>query len=104
MKKVVIFGGGDQARTAFVYLSKDSPYEVAAFTAHERYLNEEKLLGLNIVPFERLEEFYPPDHFAMFIAMGYAQVNRDRANAYQRRPEQRLRADQLCQLKSDPLG
>lgn len=35
MKRVVIFGGGDQARTAYVYLSEDSPHEVVAFTAHD---------------------------------------------------------------------
>ena len=36
--KVVIFGLGDFARIASVYLSKDSPHEVVGFTANERYI------------------------------------------------------------------
>ena len=59
-KKVVIFGTGDFARVASVYLTKDSPYEVVAFTVHEAYHSAQELLGKPIVPFERLTELYPP--------------------------------------------
>jgi sugar O-acyltransferase (sialic acid O-acetyltransferase NeuD family) len=82
MKKVVIFGGGDQARVAYVCLSKDSPYEVVAFTAHEKYLDQKKLLGLEMVPFERIEEIYPPEEFALFVTIGFARVNQTRAEVY----------------------
>ena len=80
MKQLVIFGTGGQARCAGVGLIKDSPYEVVAFTAHEAYLGDDKgkLLGLDVVPFERIEELYPPERFAMFIAIGYEGVNRIR--------------------------
>lgn len=81
MKKVVIFGGGDQARVACVCLSKDSPYEVVAFTAHNAQPSQ-KLLGLPLVPFERIEEIYPPEQFALFIAIGFARVNQTRADIY----------------------
>src|SRR5262245_13600986 len=33
-KRVVIFGVGDFAQVAAVYLAEDSPYDVAAFTVH----------------------------------------------------------------------
>lgn len=82
MKQVVIFGGGDQARVAYVCLSKDSPYEVVAFTAHEAYIDKGELLGLDLVPFERIEEIYPPERFAMFVAIGFTRVNKARAEVY----------------------
>lgn len=82
MSKVVIFGGGDQARTAFVYLTEDSPHEVAAFTAHNVNGGGGELLGRELVPFAQLEERYPPEEFDIFIAIGYGRVNHDRADVY----------------------
>ena len=49
MKQVVIFGTGDFAQVAYVYLSKDSPHRVAAFTVHEKYIAERTLLGLESI-------------------------------------------------------
>jgi sugar O-acyltransferase (sialic acid O-acetyltransferase NeuD family) len=82
MKPVVIFGAGDQARVVYIYLSKDSSYEVVAFTVHETHLEEKKLLGLDVVPFERIEEIYPPEYFAMFVAIAFGKVNKTRAQVY----------------------
>lgn len=39
MRDIVIFGNGDQARTAFIHLSKDSQYSVAAFTAPAAHIS-----------------------------------------------------------------
>jgi sugar O-acyltransferase (sialic acid O-acetyltransferase NeuD family) len=83
LKQVVIFGAGGQARCAVVCLTKDSPYEVVAFTAHEAYIEKGKMLGLDVVPFERIEELYPPERYAMFVAIGFERVNRTRAEVYE---------------------
>lgn len=83
-KKVVIFGAAALARLAHFYLSEDSPYEVAAFTVNEEYLDKKKFMGLDVVPFERMEEMYPPEQFAMFVAIGYRKVNKGRAEVYNR--------------------
>jgi sugar O-acyltransferase (sialic acid O-acetyltransferase NeuD family) len=82
MKQVVIFGTGDFAQVAYVYLSKDSPYRVAAFTVHEKYIAERTLLGLDVVPFEQLEKRYPPSSYAMFVAVGFSKLNRIRTELY----------------------
>jgi sugar O-acyltransferase (sialic acid O-acetyltransferase NeuD family) len=82
MKRVVIFGTGDFAQVASVYLSADSPWEVAAFTVHERFLGERTLLGRDVVAFETLEERFPPDRHAMFVAIGFKGVNRARTDVY----------------------
>jgi len=83
MKKVVVFGAGEFARVARVYLDGDSPHEVAAFTANEKYITDKKVDGLDVVPFEGLARTHPPDRFAMFVAVGFKRVNRARAELYE---------------------
>jgi sugar O-acyltransferase (sialic acid O-acetyltransferase NeuD family) len=34
------------------------------------------------VPFECIEELYPPDKYALFIAIGYVRINKARAQVY----------------------
>jgi len=82
MKKVVIFGTGDFAQVAYFYLTNDSPYEIVAFTANKDSIKEKELFGLPVIPFEEVENHYPPDRFGMFIAIGYSNVNKVRANKY----------------------
>lgn len=83
MKPVVLFGTGDFARIAHVYLTHDSPREVAAFTVHERYIENDRLLDTPVVPFERLVESHPPDQYAMFVAIGFSKVNARRREMYE---------------------
>jgi sugar O-acyltransferase (sialic acid O-acetyltransferase NeuD family) len=40
-------------------------------------------LGCPLVPFDEIEDHYPPDQFQMIIAVGYARVNHLRAERYQ---------------------
>jgi len=82
MKKVVIFGTGDLAQVAHFYLTHDSPYEIVAFTANRDYIKEDRMFNLPLVPFEEIEEKYPPNKFGMFIAIGYKNVNKLRARIY----------------------
>lgn len=84
MSKVVIFGTGDFAQVASVYLQEDSDHEVVAFTVDEEHLSERELLGLPVVPFELLEETHPPEAFTMLVAVGFSGVNEARASVYAR--------------------
>jgi sugar O-acyltransferase (sialic acid O-acetyltransferase NeuD family) len=87
MKKVVIFGTGDLAQVAHFYLTHDSPYEIVAFTANRDYIKEDRVFNLPLVPFEEIEEKYPPNKFSMFIAIGYKGVNKLRARIYMKAKE-----------------
>jgi len=82
MKPLVLVGAGDQARVGRVLMEQDSNYEVVAFSAHESHIETSTLLGLDVIPFERIEELYPPNDFVLCIAMGFAQVNKVRATIY----------------------
>lgn len=81
-KQVVLFGLGEFAAVADVYLTEDSPHDVVAYTVHEAFMDGSEFQGRPVVPFERLEERYPPDEYAMFVAIGFKDVNRARAKVY----------------------
>jgi len=82
-RRAVIFGVGDFARIASVYLREDSPYEVVAFTVHQRYIEAPELNGIPVVPFESLEETHPPGEVEMLVAIGFSRVNRARAEVFE---------------------
>lgn len=82
-KQIVLFGLGDLAAVAAVYFAQDSAYEVVAFTVNQQYVTDSTFQNLPVVPFEQVEQFYPPDRFGMFVAMGYKRVNRARATVYE---------------------
>lgn len=79
-KKVVVFGTGSFAEVVQFYLANDSDYEVVAFAAHSSHIGDaHELVGLPIVPYESVEERYPPAEYGMYVAVGYKSVNRVRA-------------------------
>ena len=79
MTRLVIFGAGQIAEVAHYYFTTDSPFDVVAFTVDSAFIDGKALLGLPIVPFEAVERDYPPDDYALFVAMGYGRVNANRA-------------------------
>lgn len=82
MSKVVVFGTGSFAELVHYYLTHDSEHEVVAFTASRDHLTSDRFSGLPLVPFEDVTRLYPPDTHAMYVAVGYRQVNRVRAAIY----------------------
>jgi len=68
---IIIFGAGPFARLMHYYFSNDSDYRVTAFTVDFEYVTSQSFCGLRVVPFDRLKEDYPPEHFQMFVAVGY---------------------------------
>jgi sugar O-acyltransferase (sialic acid O-acetyltransferase NeuD family) len=65
------------------YLTNDSDHEVVAFTVNEEFLDEKEYKGLPVVPFESIEETYPPGEYSMYVAMGYRKMNKIRARLYE---------------------
>ena len=81
-KKVVIFGAEDFAELAHYYLTHDSEYEIVAFSLTQEYLKETTFHDLPIVPFETIEESYPPQEFQFFAPMSPRRMNRLRESIY----------------------
>ena len=82
MQKIVIFGTGELAKRIFFYM-KDVDDEVVAFSANESNIDTDELFGLPIVPFEGIEEKYPPSDFSMFIALAYSEMNSKRTKFFE---------------------
>ena len=82
-KKLVIFGSGEMAELSKYYFDTDSPYEVVAFTKDSDFITEEYCLGLPVVPFETIQDHYPPEEYALFIALGYSKLNQVRKEKYE---------------------
>ena len=82
MSKIVIFGEGKIADEAYFYLTNDSPHDIVAFTVDEEFMTKKELFGLPIIPFQGVEDRYPPGEFQMFVAVGYQDMNKLRARKY----------------------
>jgi len=82
MSKIVIFGEGKYAEVTYYYLTNDSHHDVETFTADKNYITKKELFGLPVVPFEEIENKYPPTDFKMFVALGYQNLNKLRATKY----------------------
>jgi sugar O-acyltransferase (sialic acid O-acetyltransferase NeuD family) len=83
VSEIVLFGLGDFARLARIYLAEDSEHAVVAFTANERFIQSGELDGLPVVPFESLSETHPPERYSMFVAIGFTGVNQARREVYE---------------------
>ena len=81
-KKLIIFGADIMAKMVHFYFSRDSNYEVVAFTVNQEYIKEPYFIGLPVYPFEVIESVYPPDKFSMFIAIGPSKMNLLREQKY----------------------
>jgi sugar O-acyltransferase (sialic acid O-acetyltransferase NeuD family) len=82
-KQLVIIGDSAFAEIAYEYFTHDSEYEVVAFSVEQAYLTRDTLFGLPVVPFETLEQQYPPAQHAFYAALVYTERNRLRARLYQ---------------------
>lgn len=81
-KSLVIFGAGDIAQLAHYYFSKDSDYEVVAFSVDAAYRKTDKFCGLPVVPFEEVASAYPTDKYDFFVALSYSALNQVRKEKY----------------------
>lgn len=84
MKDLIIFGTGDYARIASVYIARETERRVAAFTVDGQYLDRSDLAGHPVVAFDDLLNTHPPDSFAMLVAIGFSRLNAARTEVYQR--------------------
>lgn len=82
MAELVIVGCGVTARMAHYYFTRDTEHTVVAFTVDEQYLNGDSFLGLPLITFDDVVASYPPENHRMFVALGYARMNKVRAAKY----------------------
>lgn len=76
---VVVFGDRGLARLAASALRDDSPHRPVAFTVHGSFLRERMVDGLPVLPFESLEQHFPPDAAGMLVPLGWTGLGALRA-------------------------
>lgn len=81
MKKIIIYGAGAYGKLFFCEAEHYGAIDVVAFTVDEKYLRNEKELGMPVVPFEVVETIYPPEEYDMIVLCGYT-VMRNRPIMY----------------------
>jgi sugar O-acyltransferase (sialic acid O-acetyltransferase NeuD family) len=81
-KKLIICGAGETALLAFEYFTKDSDFEVIAFSIHSKYRKTKELLGLPIYDLESIDKNIPASENYLFVALSSTHLNRDRAKLY----------------------
>jgi len=81
-KELVVFGSGAIAELAHYYFCSDSEHEVVAFTLDEEYIERDTFCGLPVVPFADVQSAYPPEEYALFIALSYSRLNEMRKEKF----------------------
>lgn len=80
MKKLVIFGIGKIGQVAHHHFLTDSDYKIAGFTTDRAYIPDGGIYdGLPAVAFDEVEKHFSPQDHALFVALGYQQLNQLRA-------------------------
>ena len=83
MVDVVIFGIRDFAELSHYYFETDTDLNVAAFSVSQEFIPKSRaFMGLPVVPFENVEDIYPPDEFMFFAPMSAARMNQVRKEIY----------------------
>ena len=81
-QKLIIFGIGEIGELAKFYFDNDSNFETVAFTLDEEFIKENHFSGLPVYSFGNLENYFNPEDFYIFIAIGYSKMNRIRESKY----------------------
>lgn len=76
--KIIIFGNQQLAELAHFYLNEN----IVAFTLHQRFIKENTFKGLPVVPFENIENIYPPNEYLLFAPMTGKNLNQDRKKVF----------------------
>lgn len=82
MARVVVFGVSQWAELAHFYLTHDSIHDVVAFTVDREYLKSNEYKTLPVIPYDEIEQYYPPGEFHMFIPISFEKMNHLRAEKY----------------------
>jgi sugar O-acyltransferase (sialic acid O-acetyltransferase NeuD family) len=87
LSKVIIFGTGEIAEVAHIYLEHDSDHEVVAFTLDEAFKNVDEFRKVPVVSFESLTKIYPANQYKLFFPISFKNLNQNRAKKFKQAKE-----------------
>lgn len=77
--QLVIFGTGKIADVVCSYLLEDPSLSIIGFTCDRAFATAREFRGLPLVPFDEVENRFPPTACGMLVAVGYHDLNNMRA-------------------------
>ncbi len=80
MKDLIIFGTGKIAQVAYYFLRNKN--NIAAFTVDRNIMADKTLFNIPIIPFDAIQDLYPPEQYKMFVSVGYQRMNKLREEKY----------------------
>lgn len=83
MSEVFIYGNGQMARLAHFYLTHDSEHDVVAYTVERRFIETDDVDGVPLIALDEIADRFTAERYRAFVAMGYGNVNRDRAERFE---------------------
>jgi sugar O-acyltransferase (sialic acid O-acetyltransferase NeuD family) len=75
MKKIVIFGNGQIARTVAYYCQAWQLAEVCGFAVDRNFMNANECLNRPLVAVDEITDRFPPGEYSAFVAVGYQNLN-----------------------------
>lgn len=82
MADIVIFGASMSAEVAKVYLESHTDHRIVGFTVDPAYANDDRFHGLPLVPWDRLEQVFPPSEVELLGPISYRHLNEFRRDRY----------------------
>ena len=79
MKKIVVFGLGSTSSVISYYIKKWKLFSIAAYTVDTNYPEMAIHENTPVIPLDEVALQYPPIEYDAFVAIGYHQLNRLRA-------------------------
>ncbi|MBV8889768.1 MAG: acetyltransferase [Alphaproteobacteria bacterium] len=108
MADIVIFGASPSAEVAKTYLEAHSSHRIVGFTVDDRYATREQFCGLPLVPWDRLEQFFPPSQVQLLGPISYRRMNEFRRDRYLEGKERSYRFASFIhpnsQIYTDDIG
>ena len=110
MKDLVVFGNENFAKLLKYYIETDDTHSrrVVAFTVSKDYIKENTFCDLPVVPFEVLNDFYPPSEYDILLAIGDRKMNSIRKNIFKQCKEKGYTIASFihssCKLSSNNIG
>lgn len=83
MKDLIIFGNSKIAEVVYYYAKEECGHNVVAFTVDREFIKEDSFHGIPVIPFDDIQTRFSPEQYAMFVAIGYHDMNRLREQKYE---------------------
>jgi sugar O-acyltransferase (sialic acid O-acetyltransferase NeuD family) len=82
MADIVLWGAGQIADVARVYIDKHGPDKIVGFTVDAEYKKSDTFAGRPLVAWEELEKFFPPDKVKLLGPLSFRKLNDFRTKRY----------------------